>query len=144
MLCDVVLPYLCNAPLIRNRKRSTLRSTTGRLQILPVVLSGSIKRKKTISRKVDIMWKRLYEHLIILPGSHPRLCVHAQSARPHVVLLASCGHATASFRLQLLRQRSDVVRLEAATAADVADAHVPRLPSEAVHIPSSADTWLQA
>ena len=62
---------------------------------------------------------------------------------PLVVLLAALRHPPAALRLQLLGDGPDVVRLDAAAAADVAHTQLVGLPRVLVHLPPGAQARLQ-
>ena len=79
---------------------------------------------------------------ITSPRSHPRLCMHAQSAAPRRMLRGGFRLA-ASFWRQLLCDCADVVRLEAAAAANVTDSHVVGVTRVAMHVPARQYTGLE-
>lgn len=68
--------------------------------------------------------------------------MHLETAGPGFVFLAALRELP-SLLGQLLGHRADVVGLEPAAAADVADAKVVTLAGVLVHVPPRADTRLQ-
>uniref|UniRef100_A0A1I8IES6 Dimethylglycine dehydrogenase n=1 Tax=Macrostomum lignano TaxID=282301 RepID=A0A1I8IES6_9PLAT len=86
-----------NAPVVRPAHGGRVWPTAGRVQVLPVVPAR--------------------------PGSNPRFSAHFHSAAPGDVLLGA-GWESASFGGELLGDGADVIGLEAAAAANVADAKV--------------------
>ena len=103
-----LLVALGDAPGVWPGQRGTVGPPAGRLQLLPVLALGT--------------------------RTHPRLGVHHQTGAPEVVLLGAGGQA-APLLAQLLRDGPDVVGLESAAAADVADPQVVGLPCVLVHVP---------
>ena len=87
----------------------------------PVVRAGEGGAEGPPARRLDVL-----PVLAAGPGPHPRLGVHEQPARPRDVLLTPLG-LTAALLCQLLRHGSDVVGLEPAAAANVADTELVRL-----------------
>ena len=67
------------------------------------------------------------------PGPDPGLGVHLEPPGPGDVLLTP-GRGPPPLLRQLLRHGADVVRLEPAAAADVADAELIRLAGKLVHV----------
>ena len=78
-------------------------------------------------------WLQLLPVLPAGPRPHPRLGVHPQPARPRDVLLAP-GRRVPALSCKLLCACADVVGLEAAAAADVADTQLIGLAGELVHL----------